>query len=244
MQGEKLDIINQLKRDILCLQGFKPVLNNTALDDDLGPIAKAFPNASFPVGAVHEFLYKDAADAPATNGFVSAVLSGLMNNGGAALWISSLRTVFPPAFKFFGIEPDRIIFIDLKKQKDVLWAMEEALKCSGLAAVVGEVSEMNFTASRRLQLAVEQSRVTGFILRRHPRKLNATACVSRWTITSVPSSADEDLPGVGFPRWRVELLKARNGKPGVWEVEWMGGQFRHEAKKVFSISRMQKKKAV
>lgn len=40
--------------------------------------------------------------------------------------------------------------------------MEEALKCGGLAAVVGEVQDISFTASRRLQLAVEQSGVTGF----------------------------------------------------------------------------------
>jgi protein ImuA len=24
----------------------------------------------------------------------------------------------------------------------------------------------------------------------------------------------------------VELLKVRNGKPGIWQVEWKGGQFR------------------
>jgi len=34
--------------------------------------------------------------------------------------------------------------------------MEEALKCAGLAAVIGEVREMDFKQSRRLQLAVEQ----------------------------------------------------------------------------------------
>jgi protein ImuA len=28
------------------------------------------------------------------------------------------------------------------------------------------------------------------------------------------------MPGVGFPKWNVELLKMRNGKPGSWEVEW------------------------
>ena len=42
------------------------------------------------------------------------------------------RTIFPPALKSFGIAPDKIIFIDLKKEKEILWAMEEALKCDGL----------------------------------------------------------------------------------------------------------------
>src|ERR1700684_950556 len=104
--------------------------------------------------------------------------------------------------------------------------MEEALKCSGLAAVVGEMPELSFTTSRRFQLAVEQSRVTGFVLRSHPRNLNTNTCVSRWKIKPLPSHAEDDLPGLGFPRWQVELQKIRNGKPGVWQVEWAAGGFR------------------
>jgi protein ImuA len=64
--------------------------------------------------------------------------------------------------------------------------VEEALRCNRLAAVVAEIGELSFTASRRLQLAVEQSRVTGFILRLKPRNLTSTACVTRWRVTSLP----------------------------------------------------------
>jgi protein ImuA len=87
------------------------------------------------------------------------------------------------------------------------------------------MNEISFTSSRRLQLAVEQSRVTGFILRHASRNLNTTACVSRWKITPLPSEPVEDLPGIGFPFWRVELLRIRNGKPGAWDVKWMHGRF-------------------
>ena len=77
-------------------------------------------------------------------------LSALMRNGGASSLDQFIqRTIFPPALKFFGIAPDKIIFIDLQKEKDILWAMEEALKCDGLAAVIGEMQELSFTASRR-----------------------------------------------------------------------------------------------
>src|SRR5450631_649056 len=98
--------------------------------------------------------------------------------------------------------------------------MEEALKCEGLAAVAGEIPHIDFTASRRLQLAVEKSSVTGLLLRHRPRQLNTIACVARWQINPLPSELEDDLPGVGFPRWNVELLKVRNGKPGAWQMEW------------------------
>ncbi len=150
-----------------------------------------------------------------------------MKKGGASIWINPSQTIFPPALKSFGIAPERIIFIELRKEKEMLWAMEEALKCEGLSAVIGEIKELGFTDSRRLQLAVEQSQVTGFVLRNNPRNINTTACITRWQIKSLPSELENKMPGVGFPRWNVDLLKVRNGKPGNWQMEWVAGKFRH-----------------
>jgi protein ImuA len=241
MKGTKADIIAQLQRDILPLQGYRTTANDTILDVGLGPLKNAFPNSSFPTGAIHEFISAGAEDGAATAGFVSCLLSSLMSAGGATIWISSCKKVFPPALRSFGIAPDRIIFIDLHKEKEILWAMEEALKCKGLSAVIGEMHELSFTASRRLQLAVEQSQVTGFVLRRDPRHLNTTACIARWKITSLPSELADGMPGLGFPRWNAELLKIRNGRPGSWKMEFAAGRFRH-IHKVPAIALEQKKR--
>ena len=224
MTVNRAEIIAELQSDIFRLEGFRPT-NSHVVDLGLGPISEAFPNSSFPQGAVHEFLSAHAEDATATSGFIAGLLSPLMGNIGTVLWISSSRTLFPPALKSFGIQPDRVIFVDLKNEKHILWAMEEALKCAALTAVVGEMREISFTTSRRLQLAVEQSKVTGFVLRHHPRKVNPTACVSRWKITPLPSEIVDDLPGIGFPQWKVELLRIRNGRAGVWNVKWKEGGF-------------------
>lgn len=221
----KADVIAQLQQDILRLQGFRSSAQ-TSMDVGLGSLLTAFPNAAFPIGAVHEFISPTLEDHAATDGFIAGLLASLLDVKGTLLWISSCRTLFPPALKNFGVEPDHVIFIDLQKEKQVLWAMEEALKCSALTAVVGELHEIDFTASRRLQLAVEQSQVTGFIVRRkNQKKLNTTACIARWRITSLPSEAIEDLPGIGSPAWCVELLRIRNGKPGAWKVVWINGRF-------------------
>ncbi len=220
---KKADILSQLQSEILRLEGFKRP-GNKAVDLGLGPIAKAFPGSSFPLGAVHEFLSFRTEDTAATCGFLAGMLSQLMGKKGTGLWISSARTLFPPALRNFGIEPDRIIFTDLGREKHVLWALEEALKCSALAAVVGELKDLSFIASRRLQLAVEGSSVTAFVIR-NAKHLNTTACVSRWKITSLPSEAIGDLPGIGSPQWRIELLKVRNGKPGIWNMRWVNARF-------------------
>ena len=228
--AQKSEIMEKLQKEILSLQGFRLASDGKRLNFGLGAVEAAFPNRTFPTGAVHEFVSSSPEDAAATTGFMSGLLSGLMKKGGTCLWIGTKRTLFPPALKTFGIEPHRIIFIDLTKQKDVLWAVEEALKCSSLAAVIGELNEISFTESRRLQLAVEKSKVTGFLHRNNPRSVNILACVSRWKITPIASQLEDGMPGVGFARWNVALTKVRNGEPGSWEIEWSEGRFKQVAK--------------
>ena len=238
----KTDIITRLKMEILPLEGLKISMAGEALDAGLGPINQAFPQRSFPLGSIHEFISSGPESAAATGGFISALVSPLMKKGGAGIWIGSSGKIFPPALQQFGIEPARIIFIELKKEKDLLWAVEEALKCHGLAAVVAEIPSLSFTNSRRFQLAVEQSQVTGFIHRSNTQILNTNAAVSRWRINPLPTETYDALPGLGYPRWNVELLKIRNGKPGVWQMEWSDHRFNTISKPIPTIIAEPKRK--
>lgn len=214
-------IIEQLQQQIEKLQGNQINSADYACKLGLGAMETAFPGKVFMKGAVHELISKSTEQATCTSGFISVILGKLIQNNGYCLWISHVprRSIFPNALKVFGIDPERILFVDAAKTKDALWAIEEALKCDALTAVVGEISELSFNDSRRLQLAVEKSQVTGFIHRFKPKTENAVACVSRWRITPMVSEKT-DKPGVGFSRWYVELLKVRNGKPNNWQVQW------------------------
>jgi protein ImuA len=225
MSQPKSDIIQRLQNEILPLQGYKSAIGKTSLKIDLGAINEAFPNAVFPLGAIHEFMVNGAGTKAATSGFVTSIISALMKEEGVVIWISASRTIFPPALSFFNIDPHRVIFVDLKNQKEVAWAVEEALQLKGLAAVVGEVQGLDFTTSRRLQLVVEKSQVTGFILNSNKRNNNTNASLCRWQVQSVPSMPIDELPGIGYPCWKVDLLKVRNGRPGNWQITWMNGRF-------------------
>lgn len=191
----------------------------------LGWMDAAFPGKGFPTGAVHEFISPSAACATASNGFIAGIISALMEQGGSCLWVSTNCSLFPPALSAFGIRPHDLIFVEVSGDREALWVMEQGLQCNALAAVVAELSEVSFKASRRLQLSVEQSRVTGFLHRRRPSRENTLACISRFRIRPVASRVPDGMPGLGYPQWEVRLEKIRNGAPGRWLLEWQDGRF-------------------
>src|SRR5580700_6901791 len=100
------DVITRLRKEIFSLQGFRTTKNLSNADLGLGQINEAFPNEIFPLAAVHEFLGMDAEHVAATSGFVSCIVSSLMHDRGAAVWISREQKIFPPALKAFNIFPE------------------------------------------------------------------------------------------------------------------------------------------
>lgn len=223
----KKEMIRKLKEKILTMEGFSREGEARSLDFGLGPVNHSFPGGIFPVGVIHEFISPTEACFAAANGFISGLLSTFQRKKGICMWISTGRKLFPPALKFFGIEPHQIIFIDVKQKKEALWVTEQALRNNSLTAVVAELQDVSFAESRRLQLAVSESGVTCFLHRYYPYSNNTLACVSRWQVRPVASRLPEGLPGVGIPRWEVELMKIRSGKPGIWQFEWQHEGFRH-----------------
>jgi len=225
MPQTKEEIISKLRQDMVRWEGFRPPMPGANSDLGLGLVPAAFHDGVFPTGAIHEFISSSPEDTAASGGFIAGLVQKLLCSGGACLWVSYTRRIYPPALKLFGVDPDKVIFVDVPLQKDVLWVTEEALKCEGVATVICETKDLSFTESQRLQLAVEKSHVTGFVLRKGVKKINTTACVTRWQIRPVRSQLRPGMPGVGHPRWQVQLLKVKNGKPGNWTIEWKKQDF-------------------
>ena len=232
----KQQVISKLRQELLQWEGYKAPVAGQRDQLGIGPLEDAFPNRVFPKSCVHELVCASTEQAAASGGLVTGIISLLMRSGGVCVWISRTKRLFAPALAMFGVAPHQVIFISLNKDKETLWVMEEALKCPGLTAVVCELRQMDFKQSRRFQLAVENSRVTGFVLR-NSGKLAATACASRLQVKSLPSTDLNGLPGLGFLRWQVELLKVRNGQTGSFVLEWQEGHFMPVAEIAVSAER-------
>lgn len=156
--------------------------------------------------------------------------------GKPLLWVqdrlSGLETGRPhgAGLKRFGVDPDRLVLVCARDAGDVLWTMEEGLKCASLGGVIGEVwgtpRVLDFTASKRLALRADRTGIPVTLLRFcAPEDLSAAR--RRWRIASLPSAPHPHDPRApGRPRWRAELFRARDRSPGVWEAEYDGAAHR------------------
>ncbi|CAO3407803.1 ImuA family protein [Azospirillum largimobile] len=191
------------------------------------------PDGGLPLGCLHAVT---AEDPGAGTGFAATLLGRLATPKAPALWILRGRDLYAPGLAAYGLTPDRLVAVRAVRAVDALWAMEEALRCSALSAVLGELEGLDLTASRRLQLAAESSGVTGFLLdlgagvpgrRNAHRPEGLSAAVTRWRLDAAPSRDEEEdaaprpaggLPGLGAPRWSVALERCRGGRPGRWTL--------------------------
>lgn len=211
------------------------------------------PDGGLPLGCLHAVA---AADPGAGTGFAAALLARLATPRTPALWILRGRDLYAPGLAAYGLTPDRLVAVRAVRPVDALWAMEEALRCSALSVVLGELEGLDLTASRRLQLAAESSGVTGFLLdlstglgagasggrnrRAEGRRAEGlSAAVTRWRLDAAPSlDGEEDAaprpvggpPGLGKPRWSVALERCRGGRPGHWTLAWDGEGWREVGK--------------
>lgn len=211
------------------------------------------PDGGLPLGCLHMVAAKDPG---AGTGFAAALLARLATPKTPALWILRGRDLYAPGLAAYGLTPDRLVAVRAVRPVDALWAMEEALRCSALSVVLGELEELDLTTSRRLQLAAESSGVTGFLLdlgvgasggrnwRTGGRQMEGgraeglSAAVTRWRLDAVPSLDEKDvvprpaggLPGLGMPRWSVALERCRGGRAGRWTLAWDGAGWRDMGK--------------
>lgn len=143
--------------------------------------------------------------------------------GSSVLWALSRFDLYAPGLEQVGLGPEKTLYAQGAKDSAVLAMAEDALRDGSLACVIAEVKAADQTATRRLQLAASDGKTPMLLYRRHRSRdrcplSGLSSAMTRWRIGCVPS-APLSHPGVGRPRWSVELVRQRNGNPFSLEVE-------------------------
>jgi protein ImuA len=217
-EGEKSARLAALRQQLAAREnGGKAV---PILPFGVAAIDRNLPWGGLPLGALHELgsAGTEGEEGAVAAAFLAGILARLAPER-PVLWCLKRADLHAPGLALHGLASQRLILARARNDQEILWAMEEGLHSTALAAIIGEVEALSAPASRRLQLAAETSGISGFVLPRQNLALAASSAVTRWRLGALPGSVASGEPGIGQPLWRVELLRCRGGVPAAWDVE-------------------------
>lgn len=214
-------MIKQLRQRLQALQ------RTAGIEDDPGTISFGIASVDAALGgglargALHEIAAPSEAHLAAATGFVL----GLAARGHARVcWIAEDMALaesgapYGPGLDQFNLAPERLLTVGVAHRRDLLWAMEEALRCRATAAVIGELRhcDIDAVAVRRLSLAAAESGALALLLRAKPLS-DASTAATRWIVGAAVASPAH---GLGPPRLAAHLVRNRRGPVGSWILEW------------------------
>lgn len=183
-------------------------------------------------GALHEMTPAQPVDLAAATGFVLALAGQASRQRGQeakeVLWILTDYAAmegggpYGPGLDLYGLASERLLMLRVPRPIDAFWAMEEALRCRALSAVLAELPEKgadaDLTVTRRLTLAARDGAGFGLLLRHYARP-GPVAAATRWRIAAASIRPDR-YGGLGPAAFDLTLFKNRCGPSGRWTVTW------------------------
>ena len=106
------------------------------------------------------------------------------------------------------------ILLDPPDEASRVWAVDLALRCPAIGAVVADASGFTMPVTRRLQLAAGQGGALGLLARPPWERKELSAAATRWRVEPVISDQDG-------PRWAVELLRCKGMQPTSHARRWV-----------------------
>lgn len=192
-------------------------------------VDQKLPGAQLCARAFHDVLAHHPGDRVAAGGFAMALLSKLPGEGDI-LWCQLLGdgreygALYGPGLRWLGIDPGRIIHVQVRCARDLAWVMEEAVRSGSVAAVISEGPALDFTTTRRLSLACKEAAIPCLYVNLSG-EMRPSAADTRWRITATagPDTGHEMLDqslGPVTAAWSVSLVKCRGGRLGKWQLYW------------------------
>lgn len=165
---------------------------------------RLLPQGVFPRGALVEWLGEGPASGASTLALLLARQACL--GPGAVVVFDRRGDFYPPAAACLGIDLERLLLVRPANERDERWAMDQALRSLGVAAVVAWPERLDARVFRRWQLAAEAGKALGLLVRPARARRDPSWAEARLLV--------EPRPGSGRRRLQVEVLHARGSQAG------------------------------
>jgi len=155
--------IETLRRRIAGLEGGQRHGNPAPVRSGCAPLDRLLPGRGFRRGTIVQWLADGGGSGAET--LALAMAAEASRDGGALVVLDRRREFYPPAAARLNVELQNLIVVYTNHRADHDWALDQALRCQGVAAVLAWPDRLDGRTYRRLQLAAEQGGGLGLLVR-------------------------------------------------------------------------------
>lgn len=194
--------------------GVKRGRSERIVSTGIPPLDALLPEGGVPPGTIIECL--SAATGSGSETLAMIVAGHVMGEQGVCVVIDRSGSFYPPAATLWVQELGRMLVVHPQSDRDAVWALEQSLRCSGVAVVVCRLEKLSQQAWRRLQLAGETGGGIGLVLRSAEQREGPSWAGVRLLVKPLPvGGIDREVSVVGEQEWspgrrmRIELIHCR-----------------------------------
>ena len=218
---DQQSVLRRLRQKVGCVSTASPKspqqfsAGNTGIDEML-------PSGGLKTDTLTEWISGSNSSSAAALSLIVAA-GHLKSTDGPLVVVDANGQFHPPAAMALGIAAERIVLVRPKNHSDLVWAIDQALRCEAVAAVWSEVSaKLDDKDARRFQLAAEIGKTPGLFVRPKTVRGRPSFAEVRFHVDAVTGKMMHDAnmlptfsPETHASRWlQVSLQRCRGAVLG------------------------------
>lgn len=242
------ELIDQLRKKIHDTQTARRNDDGVLASCGSPDIDQCLPSGGIPRGTLAEWLVDHHGNSGEFLSLLTA--SRALADGGALVIADPHRRFHPPAAALLGINLADLVVLRPGlpiqptspgpsgfQRDDLLWAVDQALRSTAVAAVWGCFTEINERWFRRFQLSAESSGCLGLFVRPTWTRRQPSWAETQWLVQSKPRPGNRQLRRIS-----LQLLRCRAGRAGgtvLLNIDTVTGSVQHARNEYTHHSRTQ-----
>jgi protein ImuA len=214
---DRQSVLRDLRTKVGCINTIPPTDRQPVLSTGSALINGLLPRGGLRLDAVTEWVAE--AEGCGADALAMIVAAIQLQASSGPLVIVSGKNFYPPAAVALGVPAERIILVRPTRHADVVWAIDQSLRCQSVAAVWAHVGpNLDDRDARRFQLAAEAGCTPGLFIRPAAVRRRPSFADVRFHVANPARPANIASPSPLGRSMQLTLDRCRGGTVGhsVW----------------------------
>ena len=216
---QKTKLIDRLRNRIRKVETAGRIDDGVRVSSGCAAIDRLLPGTGYQRGTLVQWLTGGGLGAD----YLSLLLAReSCADGGALVIFDPLNQFYPPAAAAIGINLDNLVILHTEqpgrptnaRQEDLLWSIDQSLRCPGVAAVWGPLDHIDERWFRRFQLSAESSGCLGLFVQPLSESCQPSWAEVQWLVSATGRVQTNQPRSPSNQLVRLQLTRCRGAQTG------------------------------